>query len=445
MSTAVERYEAPSVPSSPEQWGQLEDLAKRLSKSKLIPNRFQGKPEDTMVAGVSLNALGLDLTPNTLKHVWVADSQVNFSAQMQIAMCSRYGHELWFDDEQSDDKHAIAHLQKRGSQRVHTLEFTIEMAKTLGLLDEWYEEWYDSGQGKRKRKWVIKEGETPPQWVTRENSKAERKRNDAWFKSPDAMLLCRAATRLIGKVAPEVLLGIPGLDIFEPVERPPIHVDADTGEVVGPRPAPMVADPDDEIADAEIVDGDPETSGGGDHVVTPPTAQAPTSAAPAGDSPEMADDWDREALRNAIATLPPHLKDVLARNWAEAGWGSIKENAPESRRITKADGGEAWAKVRLLERSAKAEWTERRKHANAAMNEVGVKKDPDRHAFVKEATEGATESTGELTEEQLQQVLALVETRKAEADVEAQQAAVVEPEPAPAPEYSGDDPERPFD
>lgn len=409
MSTAVEKFIEAPPEITERQLEMIERQANTLAKSNLVGPELRGKPADIVMIGLTSNALEVPMMTG-LSQIFPIKGRAVLSAQLKLALAQRSGHEVWF--EQTDARSATICGKRRGSERVHTVTVKHEDYKHL--------------HGK-----------------------------DVWKQYPAAMLRARAVTALFTMAFTDVLLGMPvDVDLETHIDQVPEEAYVADTEV--PRQM-QVEDPDDDIPDAELVDPE-EISGGGDHDGSQAAGDKPGQpgshgdvassqvdppAAPAGASPEMADDWDREALRNAIAKLPPHLKDVLANAWADAGWGSVKENAPEDRRITEEHGEEAWAKVRLLERAAKAEWADRRKHANAAMNEVGVKKDDDRHAFVREATGGETESTGQLSEEQLERILTTVQHRKDEAALAAEQDAAAELDQQL--EYADNDPERPFD
>lgn len=386
-AAAVEKFIEAPPEITERQLAMIERQADTLAKSNLVGPELRGKPADIVMIGLTSNALEVPMMTG-LAQIFPIKGRAVLSAQLKLALAQRSGHEIWF--EHTDAQSATICGKRRGSERVHTVTVRHEDYKHLHT-------------------------------------------KDVWKQYPAAMLRARAVTALFTMAFTDVLLGMPvDVDAEAHVDLVPEEAFAADAEV--PRDL-QVDDDDPDIEDADIVE--PESSGGGAHD-DPRTSQADTkpSAAPARDTPEPgADDWDREALRERISRLPEHLKDVLTKAWAEAGWGSIKESAPTDRQLRDEHVNEVIDEVRQLEGVAKSEFTERRKHANAAMNEVGVKKDDDRHAFVKEATEGATESTGALSEDQLQQVLSLVAARKS--------AAVADTEPTLA--YSEDDDTRPFD
>lgn len=289
MTQEVERYQdrAPAEISDRE-WSQMERVAKMLAGSQLVPKQFQDKPDDIMIVGLAARDLGVQLSPNTLKHFYVIDQQVNLSAQLQIAQAGKHGHDVWFEDDECNDQQAVICVQRRGSQRIQRFTYTIAMARKAGLLDEWVEKWNTTQNGKRwaERRVVRIDGERVsgqfPDWVAKAVESGQVKRKDPWFKSREQMLMNRAATLAIGKAIPEVLLGVANLDFADVDIAPP--ADVRRGRPNGHRPA----QPDEDIAEAELVD---ESEVGGSDPGGAPIDQPADSPGgqPAGDTAAAAD------------------------------------------------------------------------------------------------------------------------------------------------------------
>lgn len=275
MTTTPVLYQ-PTTPEalSEEQWAGLERTANRLANVSWLPEAYRRKPAEIMAAGLALATIGVDLTPMSLKLVYVVKGTVDFMVDLITAQVHAHGHEIWVVE--VDETHATVAGQRRGSSRVHEVTFTIEDARKAKLLEK-----------------------------------------DVWKQWVKDMLVSKAAKRVAKRICPEALLSMP----------PPLHYAVtDTGRV---QLASIVhEDPDDEPVDAELVDletGEVQAApaqipGGGssssDGTAPPP---GPSSSEGVGQQPAREKDPARESAgTSGVATEPtPSDGDVDPDEWAE--------------------------------------------------------------------------------------------------------------------------------
>jgi hypothetical protein len=263
MSTTPVLYQssAPEAPSE-EWWAATERTAARLAKVSWTPEAFRGKPADIMAAGLALATIGRDLTPMTLKLVYVVKGTVDFMVDLIVAQVHEHGHEIWV--EESDEHHATVAGQRRGSSHIHRVTFTVEDAKRAGLVGK-----------------------------------------DVWKSYVKDMLVARAAKRCAKRVCPEALLAMP----------PPLqYAVTDSGRI---KVANIVheLDPDDDgVVDGEIIEqGEdpgltPDQMSGGAGEAKPGVADPKVDPAPsgpiAGDEPEGGDNGGAAVVEASTAPLP---------------------------------------------------------------------------------------------------------------------------------------------
>ena len=124
---------------------------------------------------------------------------------------------------------------------------------------------------------------------------------------------------------------------------------------------------------------------------------------------ELADDEDRSALGHRVEALDDEHRAAFTARWME-------EHLPPVRHpdFNKAHVAAANAMLDVIEDEATRTYDRRRKHVNAKMGEAGIKGDDARHEFVRLATNGETESTKRLSQEQLDAIIALCAEELAE-------------------------------
>lgn len=255
MSTTPVLYQS-STPEAltEDQWTGLERTARRLARVSWIPAAYKPRPPrgddpgksieqaeaEIAAAGAALWSIGRDLTPMTLKLVYVVNGTVDFMFELISAQVHAHGHELWVVDE--SPLSATVAGQRRGSSRVHTVTYTMEDAVRAGLTER-----YDK----------FKKTKVP---------------TETYQKNPRDMLVARAGKRCAKRVAPEALMTMP----------PPMnYVYTDTGRI---QLAEIVHDQDDDVVDGEIIEQ------GEDAGLTPPppsTVSVPVD--PPLNPPELAD------------------------------------------------------------------------------------------------------------------------------------------------------------
>lgn len=209
----------------------IERIARRLARVSWIPDVYKpvspemAKPwlpeksveqaeAEIAAAGMYLASIGRDLTPMTLKLVYVVNGAVDCMYDLISAQVHAHGHELWIEEE-SHERATVAG-QRRGRSRVHRVTFTIEDAIRGGLTERW-----DKKAGKK----------VPTETYAR------------WTRD---MLVARAGKRCAKRVAPEAMLTMP----------PPVNfVYTDTGRIQLAAVVPGQDDQvDDDVVDAELVE-----------------------------------------------------------------------------------------------------------------------------------------------------------------------------------------------
>lgn len=384
---ALEIYDEEAVARTERQLAVLDRQSKIYAKSGMVPKAFVDKPEAIAAVGLSLDALGVPLSLPALNQCWVEDGKVNLMAQLQSSLMRARGHDMWFASD-CDEHSATVFIRRHGEQRVHRFTYTVDMARRNHRLDEWVERKYrnDGDRYDRTEKWVVAVDGVRvaelPDWATKQVELGRVKRYDAWFGSREAMLMCRAATRGIGKVCPEVLLGLPS---GPPTDTAvPTGVDPETGEILK-----------EDIVEGEVVEDD-EPVGGDAAAPTEPPAAEPVDD---GTQEDLDGKWAHAAEhRNECTKIHSAIGRIPAGEWRERWAAAWRE----------AGLPEAGAHELTPEQLEPARLLVRQYIALAALDSVRIAGPPRRHAFVKEATGGETESTKALTAEQLTKVLAAV-------------------------------------
>jgi hypothetical protein len=396
-NAAVERFE-PTVISDRE-WASLERRANVLANSTIVPKALQGKPDDLMAIGLAARSFGMDLSPLTVKQFHVIDGAVEPSGQMCLGLINSHGGHHATLSVYSAER-AVVTVRDTDSGEVQDFEFTIDDARKAKLLDSWVEQWAQGERGRFKKTYRLTiRGESnpvaPPEWAKKLIDAGDIKTRENWHDFPKDMLAAKAAKRAARFACPEVLFSLPNL-----------RWDAADGEP--PAGAGVVDDPtalDDEVTDVEIDDDsarqDPLRDAKG----------AEPSSGSGGSAPEanLADDWDREALEAKLGVLDPEHRSLAKAAWTEAQLRRIRD--PQ---FTKDDEQRANTILFRIEEQQREAYKARQRRANALLGDLGVKGDDDRHAAIREATGGETESTGHLTSSQIDAVVGWVEKQKAE-------------------------------
>jgi hypothetical protein len=210
----------------------IERIAHRLARVSWIPDVYKpvspemAKPwlpaksieqaeAEIAAAGMYLASIGRDLTPMTLKLVYVVNGAVDCMYDLISAQVHAHGHELWVEAESHQS--ATVAGKRHDSARVHRVTFTYEDAVRGGLTERW---------SKKDGKKVAVE--TYAKW-TRD------------------MLVARAGKRCAKRVAPEAMLTMPPAFNFVRTDSGRIQL-AEIGHDVDDDQG------DEDIADAELVE-----------------------------------------------------------------------------------------------------------------------------------------------------------------------------------------------
>lgn len=174
-----------------EQMHGASQLANALAATSFVPAHFRGKPDDVAAAIMYGAAVGLD-PMSALRAIYVVNGTPGMYARQMVAIIQAAGHKVWTED--STDDAVTVCGQRRGSDHVERVEWTIDRAKKAG---------YTS--------------------------------NKQYQTNPQGMLWARAASDVARRVAPDALAG---LDTSVEELRIIDHVDAPTVTSTAPsRPS----------------------------------------------------------------------------------------------------------------------------------------------------------------------------------------------------------------
>jgi hypothetical protein len=270
---ALERHQGVE-PISDREWAGLERKARVLANSSLVPEHFRKKPDEVLLVGLTAHDLGIQLTLTNLGQFYVVKNRVGLMAQLQIGLAARAGHEFRWGP--CNERSASVDIRRRGSSEWQTFTFTIERAERAKLLS-----------------------------------------NDVWKAYPEDMLQCRAVTRAIRRVCPEVLLGIPAFD--------------DTGLELE----------EDDALEGEVVEDAPALDAG--------PMEAPTDDDPAAADGEDEDEADpAAALRNDRTAVQAKINQVATARRADLAAAWREANLPRVHELTAEQLGAADAVVELF-------------------------------------------------------------------------------------------------
>lgn len=323
-SQAVERHRSTEL-------DRREQRAAAIAKSSMCPAAFKGKPEEVLLVWEVADALDLDLTVLTLNQFFVpAAGRVGLMAQLQMSLAGRQGHQFRWGDRSNES--ATVFIRRRGDEIWQEFTYTIDDARLAKLAGK-----------------------------------------DVWQAHPGPMLECRAVTRAIRRVCPEVLLGVGSFAGDE------FMVEPHAGDIV--------------VVDDGTSDGTSAGTSAGTESA-PQSAPSQVSGGAAGDTdeadPVAAARNERAKIFAAFSRIPEGLwRQQWAKAWREAGFPREVQDLPE-------------------EQLEPARQVVRQYVVLAALDAVQVTGDEKRHAFISKATDGATESCKALTAEQMAAVMAAV-------------------------------------
>lgn len=168
---------------------QVAQVADMLCRTSFVPKAFVGKPAECAAAILAGQEMGMSPMAS-LRAIDVIEGKPGMGALGLRALVQSKGHEIWVHE--STATRAIVRGRRRGSDKVETSTWTIDRARTFGLL------------GKKN-----------------------------WREQPTAMLLARATAECARLVAADALLGMP----YSTEELADLDVDEQPG-TAAPEPAP---------------------------------------------------------------------------------------------------------------------------------------------------------------------------------------------------------------
>ena len=234
----IEHAPTPTPPSLAEwvtQAREVATVAEMLCRTSFVPKAFMGKPAECAAAILAGQEMGMSPMAS-LRAVDVIEGKPGMSALGLRALVQSRGHDIWVHE--STATRAIVKGRRKGSDKVETSTWTLERAKTFGLL------------GKKN-----------------------------WREQPTSMLLARATAECARLIAADALLGMPysteeladGPDVLaEPVEseaRPKRR----TAQRAKPAAAPPLPEVEPEFEELPVGSVEPE----------PDVADWPEAAKPA--------------------------------------------------------------------------------------------------------------------------------------------------------------------
>jgi hypothetical protein len=446
--SAIEKY-APGAPAiaelSDRQWAQLEKKAHIFANTQLSPERWRGKEKepDILAVGLTLHSVGVDLTLSTLNQCYVIGGQVQMMAQLQMGIADSHGIDCWFEPGDVSDTGATISIRKQGSVRVDRYTYTYDMARKAHHLDEWAERWVSAQSGKKYPERVVVsvdgvpvEGELPD-WAKKQVADGRTKRKDPYFNNRQQMFMARATTLGLKVAAPSVLLGLPAPDLGFGAAMP-------EPDVAPAQTTTQLLTEDATEDDVEVLGDETEdvrgsaSEDGGEAAAEQDTPPSPAAAL----DPASAE--DRERVRERIASLGEEWKEHVAVDWRRAEIPRLTDPA-----FTAEHVAAALQLVTTYSHKKSEVELKRQKQVNANLTEIGITTADARHAFIRDATGGETESSAGLNLRLHQMVMFAVGDAKRTKRDEAAQDAAAAPDPSGSdeqePMWDDDDPGRPFD
>jgi len=144
---------------------QVAVVAEMLCRTAFVPKAFVGKPAECAAAILAGQEMGMSPMAS-LRAIDVIEGKPGLTALGLRALVQSKGHEIWVHE--STSTRAIVKGRRRGSDKVETSTWTLDRAKTFGLL------------GKKN-----------------------------WREQPTSMLLARATAECARLIAADALLGMP--------------------------------------------------------------------------------------------------------------------------------------------------------------------------------------------------------------------------------------------
>lgn len=155
-------------------------LAEQIARTEFVPGALRGKPSAILACFMAGRELGLGPMAS-LQHVAIIDGRPNLSAELQVALARKAGHQI---EGQSTPSEATVTGIRGDTGETMTVTWTLETALTAGLIDK------------------IEDGKPV--------KRSQNGRPLPWELYPQSMLFARAATQLCGMLFSDVMIGTPG-------------------------------------------------------------------------------------------------------------------------------------------------------------------------------------------------------------------------------------------
>jgi hypothetical protein len=245
VSTDVERYTAELVDR---EFARMMAEARLFAKMPGLKKEIAGNPDAVAGIALSLRAYGMAVTLPAINSAfdWI-EGRAEPSALFYQALAFHNGYKIRPVERTAE--RAVALIVAPDGEET-TIEFTTEDAINAHRLDEWVEDYVDTGEKYRdsgrpvKKKVVVAisvDGNPVadlPEWAEAKRTvQAEVKRYDAWWNYRTDMMWKSAAKRAVKVAAPHLLLGSDSDHAAFAApdrDRPPVGKPSMSGEV-GPR------------------------------------------------------------------------------------------------------------------------------------------------------------------------------------------------------------------
>lgn len=152
-------------------------LAEQISKTEFVPGSLRGKPAAILACFMAGRELGLGPMAS-LQHVAVIDGRPSLSAELQVALARKAGHQI---EGSATPTEATVTGTRGDTGETITVTWTLETALTAGLIDK------------------IEEGKPI--------KRSSQGRPLPWERYPQSMLWARAVTQLCGMLFPDEMIG----------------------------------------------------------------------------------------------------------------------------------------------------------------------------------------------------------------------------------------------
>lgn len=229
-----------------ETFQQVFEMARCLSKSRLVPTAFQNSPESCVIAIDLARRLGV--APFTLfPHLYVVDSKPAFSTQFLITLVNRSGQFNRLEWQTGTDGDATVRAFLRWNEKTKEIETTETTVPNVWAI------------AKLVERRTGKEFLSPRvDMVFADKNGWTAKRGSKWLTMPEIMASYRAASILIKRVCPELTLGLDfAEDVADAIEPEPtrtVYTEPRIQEPAGGSEIDLVAVYTKKIAAAKSVD-----------------------------------------------------------------------------------------------------------------------------------------------------------------------------------------------